>query len=66
MVLAALLLSMVALATDIILPALPAIQGEFLLQDPNRSQLVVAALFAGLGIGQLFAGPLSDRSEEGP
>ena len=59
--LSALLLSTVALAIDIILPVLPAIQNEFALDDPNRAQFVVAALFAGLAFGQLVAGPASDR-----
>ena len=59
--LAALLLSTVALATDVILPALPAIRDEFGLRDPNHAQFVVGALFVGLGFGQLAAGPASDR-----
>ncbi len=60
-VLSALLLSSVALATDIVLPAMPAFRDEFSLPDPNRAQFVISSLFVGLGIGQLVAGPLSDR-----
>ncbi len=59
--LTALLLSTVALATDIILPSLPTIRDEFALRDPNHVQFVIGSLFVGLGFGQIAAGPLSDR-----
>ena len=59
--LAALLLSTVAMATDIILPSLRAIGADFSLRDDNHAQFVVTAMFVGLGVGQLFSGPLSDR-----
>jgi len=46
-------------STDLYLPALPSIAAE--LQAGSRSiQLTVTVFLAGLGIGQLFAGPLSD------
>jgi len=54
-------MSLVALAVDAMLPALPAIAEELGLRDPNDAQYVIAALFLGLAIGQLFFGPLSDR-----
>jgi len=46
-------------ATDLYLPALPSITAE--LQASTRSiQLTVTVFLAGLGVGQLFSGPLSD------
>jgi len=46
-------------STDLYLPALPSIATE--LQAGSRSiQLTVTVFLAGLGVGQLFAGPLSD------
>ena len=59
--LAALLVSIVALSTDIMLPALGAIGADLAVRHANDAQLVVSTLFAGLAIGQLLAGPLSDR-----
>ena len=59
--LVALLMSLVALATDAMLPALPAIGRDLGAPRPNDVQFVVTALFLGLGIGQIFYGPLSDR-----
>ena len=56
----ALLMSLVALSTDAMLPALPLIGQDLGVQRPNETQYVVTALFIGLGIGQLFFGPLSD------
>ena len=48
------------LAIDMYLPSLPAISRS-LHAPPGRATLTLAAFFAGLGIGQLFYGPLSDR-----
>ena len=58
--LVALLMSLVALATDAMLPALPAIGQDLGVQRANDTQFVVTALFIGLAIGQLLFGPLSD------
>ena len=58
--LAALLMSLVALAIDTMLPALPAIGRDLGVERPNDVQFVVTALFVGLGFGQLLFGPLSD------
>ena len=55
-----LLMSLVALAIDAMLPALPAIGSDFGVSRPNDVQLVIMSLFLGLGIGQLLFGPLSD------
>ena len=57
----AVLVSIVALSTDIMLPGMSRIGAELDVAHPNDVQLSVSMLFAGLVIGQLFAGPLSDR-----
>jgi DHA1 family bicyclomycin/chloramphenicol resistance-like MFS transporter len=56
----AFLFAMVALSIDAMLPALPAIGQAFSPGDPNRAQLVLTSFVFGMGIGTLFAGPLSD------
>ena len=56
----ALLWSMVAFATDAMLPAFPAIGEELGLVDINHAQLVIILFVAGTGMGQLIMGPLSD------
>ncbi len=58
--LVALMFSIVAMATDIMLPALGIIGRDLSVADPNDTQLVVSSLFAGFAIGQIFAGPISD------
>ena len=57
----ALLMSLVALAIDAMLPALPAIGRDLGAPRPNDVQYVITSLFLGLGIGQMIFGPLSDR-----
>ncbi len=59
--LCALLISLVALSIDSMLPALSTIGDELGAGGENRSQLVLSALFLGLGLGQMFCGPFSDR-----
>ena len=59
--LAALLMSLSALSIDAMLPALPAIGRDFQVPRSNDLQFVVAAVFLGLGLGQIAIGPLSDR-----
>ena len=56
-----LLMSLVALAIDAMLPALPAIGQDLGVARTNDVQLVVMSLFLGMGVGQLLFGPLSDR-----
>lgn len=56
----ALMTSIVALATDIMLPALDRIGQDLGVADPNDPQLVISSLFAGFAVGQILAGPLSD------
>ncbi len=59
--LCALMMSLVALSIDSMLPALTTIGAELRAGSENRAQLVVSAFFLGLGLGQMFYGPLSDR-----
>ena len=59
--LAAALQSTQALAIDSMLPALPAIVRALGVSNPNHGQWIVTAYMAGLGLGQLFWGLLSDR-----
>jgi len=56
----ALTISIVALATDAMLPALAPIGAELGVSASNDNQLVVTAFFLGLAVGQLFFGPVSD------
>ena len=58
--LVALLISLVALAIDAMLPALPQIGTDLGVTHNNDRQQVITVFFIGLGIGQLFYGPLSD------
>lgn len=59
--LVALLMSLVALAIDAMLPALPMIGRDLGVQRPNDVQFVITSLFLGLALGQVLFGPLSDR-----
>lgn len=56
----ALMISIVAMATDIMLPALSQIGHDLKVADPNHVQLIVSALFLGFAVGQVVAGPVSD------
>ena len=59
--LVALLISLDALSSDAMLPALAAIAQELGAARANDAQFVITSLFLGLGIGQMLFGPLSDR-----
>ncbi|MGB7431811.1 MAG: multidrug effflux MFS transporter [Ahrensia sp.] len=59
-VLIAALTSIIALAIDSMLPALPAIADDFALTNPNDRQLVITAFVLAFGPAQLIFGPLSD------
>ena len=54
-------MSLVALSTNAMLPALPVIGRDLGAPHPNDVQFVVTSVFLGVGIGQVFFGPLSDR-----
>jgi DHA1 family bicyclomycin/chloramphenicol resistance-like MFS transporter len=58
--------ALVALSIDMILPALPAIGASLGVERANDNQLVLALLFLGFGLGQLFYGPLSDSTGRKP
>lgn len=55
------LIALHALSIDMMLPALPQIGQDLAVTDSNRLQWIVAAYVTGMGCGQLFCGPLSDR-----
>ena len=59
--LVALLMSLGALSTNAMLPALPTIGRDLGVPRPNDVQFVITSVFLGLAIGQMLFGPLSDR-----
>ena len=59
--LTAFLISLVALSTDMMLPALPMIASDLGVAGDNSRQQVISVLFLGLTAGQLLYGPLSDQ-----
>jgi DHA1 family bicyclomycin/chloramphenicol resistance-like MFS transporter len=56
----AMLFATIALSIDAMLPALPAIAAELSPDDVNRAQLVIGVFFAGMEVGTLLTGPISD------
>jgi DHA1 family bicyclomycin/chloramphenicol resistance-like MFS transporter len=64
--LVALLMSLVALSTDAMLPALGEMARDLHAGNANDRQIVISMLFLGLAIGQLFYGPLSDTTGRKP
>ncbi|MCA9895196.1 MAG: multidrug effflux MFS transporter [Anaerolineae bacterium] len=61
-----LMMSLTALSIDSMLPALAAIGNELGVENANDRQLVVTMIFLGLALGQMFFGPLSDRTGRKP
>ncbi len=59
-VLIALMISLVAMTTDVMLPALGVIATDLGRSDPNDGHFIIAVLFAGFALGQLVVGPLAD------
>jgi len=59
-------MSLMALSIDAMLPALPQIGSDLNVQNTNDRQLVVSTIFLGVAIGQLFFGPLSDKTGRKP
>ncbi len=60
------MMSLTALSIDAMLPALPQIGADLDVQNANNRQLVVAVIFLGIALGQLFFGPLSDKTGRKP
>jgi len=65
-VLVSMMMSLTALSTDMMLPSLAQIGLELGVQEANDRQLVVSLLFLGMAMGQLFFGPLSDKTGRKP
>jgi DHA1 family bicyclomycin/chloramphenicol resistance-like MFS transporter len=61
-----LMMSLTALSIDAMMPALPKIGSELGVQNANDRQLIISMIFLGLAIGQLFFGPLSDKTGRKP
>lgn len=59
-------MSLPALSIDAMLPSLPQIGSDLAVQHVNDRQLVVTVIFLGMAVGQLFFGPLSDKSGRKP
>ncbi len=59
--LSAMMFATVAFSIDAMLPALPEIGAQLSPDNLNRAQLILTSFVLGMGIGTLFAGPLSDR-----
>lgn len=53
--------AVVALAIDMMLPALDDIARDLGVAEANDQQFVITSYLAGFGVAQLFYGPLSDR-----
>lgn len=56
----AMLAATIALSIDAMLPALPQIGQDLTPGNLNNAQLVITTFVLGMGVGTLFAGPLSD------
>ena len=56
----ALMISLVALSIDAMLPALPQIATDLGVTRINDSQYVISIFFAGMALGQMLFGPMSD------
>jgi DHA1 family bicyclomycin/chloramphenicol resistance-like MFS transporter len=57
----AMLYATIAFSIDAMMPALPTIAAELSPDAPHAAQLVITTFVLGMGVGTLFAGPLSDR-----
>jgi len=61
-VIISLMTSLTAMSIDMMLPALATIDQDLGLQNINDRQLIVSMLILGMGLGQMFFGPLSDST----
>ena len=64
--LVALLTALVAMSIDTMLPAIGTMASEFGVSDPNKRQFIITAFFAGMTIGTLLSGPISDSTGRKP
>jgi DHA1 family bicyclomycin/chloramphenicol resistance-like MFS transporter len=58
--------SLGALSIDAILPALSQIGSDLNVQSANDRQLTISLFMLGMALGQIFAGPLSDKTGRKP
>lgn len=65
-ILMAMMMSLTAFSIDAMLPTLPQIGSDLNVQNANSRQLVISTIFLGLALGQLFFGPLSDKTGRKP
>ncbi|HUR42693.1 MAG TPA: multidrug effflux MFS transporter [Aestuariivirga sp.] len=65
-ILVALLSAMVAMSIDAMLPAVGQIASELGAHAPNDRQLIITMFFAGLTVGTLIYGPISDSTGRKP
>ena len=65
-IIVSLMMSLTALSIDAMLPALPQIGSDLNVQNANDRQLIISLIFLGLAVGQLFFGPLSDKTGRKP
>jgi len=56
------LIATVSFSIDAMLPVLPQIAQELSPGSPNNAQLILTSFVMGMGIGTLFAGPISDAT----
>ncbi|MEQ1521828.1 MAG: multidrug effflux MFS transporter [Aestuariivirga sp.] len=64
--LVALLTALVAMSIDTMLPAMGTMASEFGVSDPNKRQYIIGTFFAGMTIGTLLSGPISDSTGRKP
>ena len=62
----ALLTALVAMSIDTMLPAVGQIASELGAHDPNDRQLIITTFFAGMTVGTLVFGPISDATGRKP
>jgi DHA1 family bicyclomycin/chloramphenicol resistance-like MFS transporter len=65
-IIVSLITSLGALSIDAILPALPQIGSDLHVQNTNDRQLTISLFISGMALGQMFAGPLSDKTGRKP
>ena len=59
-------MSITAFSTDAMMPALPQIGSALDIPNTNDRQLIISTIFLGMALGQLFFGPLSDKTGRKP